>query len=176
MTSETLFQIVLAIGAALALWNKQRRAAAKKAGPARVSGNDEAMEAERRRRVQEDIRRKIAQRAARPAPLEAREEASQPPMVAEPTEPFTNGGPGRAPAGAFSPAGAAKFAPVAAPPGGPQPFSPIAASPFRKDLPPAPPAPTPDWLVELRDPSGVRRAILLREILSPPVGLKGSGR
>ena len=30
------------------------------------------------------------------------------------------------------------------------------------------------WLAELRDPSGVRRAILLREILGPPISLKTS--
>ena len=28
------------------------------------------------------------------------------------------------------------------------------------------------WLAELREPAGVRRAILLREILGPPVGLR----
>jgi hypothetical protein len=38
----------------------------------------------------------------------------------------------------------------------------------------APPGADParDWLSELRETSGARRAIVLREILGPPVGLK----
>jgi hypothetical protein len=165
MNSETLFQIVLAVAAAFALWNKQRRSAAKKAEPARVSREGDAMEAERRRRVQEDIRRKIAQRAARPNPPASGEAPPEPPVAAERFNPVA--------AGRAGPIGAGKLESVSAP--GRQPaaaVSPIEASPFRRDLAPAPPAPPPDWLVELRDHSGVRRAILLREILSPPVGLR----
>lgn len=43
---------------------------------------------------------------------------------------------------------------------------------------PAPSAPAVSpagWLGELRDPRGLRRAIVLREILGPPVGLRQSG-
>jgi hypothetical protein len=116
--------------------------------------------------VQEDIRKKIAQRAFRanqpPADLrnERRAQRDEPAESSAATEvlpPFV--------AGKNDPISVAPSRPAGSP-------SPIEASPFRRDLPPAPPAPPPDWLMELRDHAGVRRAILLREILSPPVGLR----
>ncbi len=51
-------------------------------------------------------------------------------------------------------------------------LSPIEASPFRKDIAPPVHAQGRDWLAELRQRPEARRAILLREILGPPVGLR----
>jgi len=147
MTPEAVLRILLVFGALLALWNKQRRAAARaaEARPAPVAHED-AMEAERTRRVQEEIRRKIAQRTAvapprRPAP---------PPVVA-------------APAPAFAAAPPLQAA---------SPLSAAEASPFRADTQPAAHPQGRDWQGELRQRTEARRAIVLREILGPPVGLR----
>jgi len=144
MTPEAIFRTAVPLLAVLAaIWSNRRRAAGRAAVPPPVHAADDAMEAERTRRVQEDIRRKIAQRAARaaaPAP-------APPPVVAR---------------GAPEPA--ARPQPAAAP-------SPIEATSLCRDPAPAA-APKRDWLSDLRDRPGARRAILLREILGPPVGLR----
>jgi len=145
MTSDSIFRTVVAlIVTALAIWSNRRRAGARTAVPPSAPVREDPMEAERTRRVQEDIRRKIAQRAARAAP---------PVIAAARTEP-----PAPPPSAAMAPP--------------PAPVSPIEASPFRRDPAPAVAPPRRDWLAELRERQGARRAIVLREILGTPVGLR----
>jgi hypothetical protein len=130
-----VFQILVAVAAVIALWAKQRREAARSRseGPAApAAGQADAMEEERTRRVQEEIRRKIAQRNAGPEEAPVLAEATPPPPPPVPARPA----PAPAPAAvrAVEPAG--------------------------------------DWLAELRGTQGARRAMVLREILGPPVGLR----
>jgi len=147
--------------------NKDKSAAASKSAPA---GGDEA---ERTRKVQETIRRKIAERRAAIPPL----------------DPF--GGPGGRLRRLMDQPNVVPVRPVAVPPPMPderalldsearlaaqvrqvqdvQQMAPaaVAAAPAGVLQPPVSP-----WLLELREPSGIRRAIILREILGAPVGLR----
>jgi hypothetical protein len=147
VTPGTLLQILIALGVILSLWNKQRQAAARARGEGRPAGRPDPLEEERTRRVQEEIRRKIADR-------NAWEEARR----AEPPQP-------------------GEAAPVEAEPEpepaaeAPRPVPAPQVPPERWDPPPAA-APPRDWLGDLRETQGARRAIILREILGPPVGLR----
>ncbi len=149
-----VFQILVAVAAVLALWVKQRREAARSRGEApgaTGSGRPDPTEEERTRRVQEEIRRKIAQRNAWQA---AREDA--PPVMTD--EPAV--------ASDSEPEGVQSL------PDAPRMFARAQALPPRAEPPPAPAAPAGDWLAELRGTQGARRAMVLREILGPPVGLR----
>jgi hypothetical protein len=145
-----VFQILVAVAAVLALWVKQRRESARSRGErpgAAGSGQPDPTEEERTRRVQEEIRRKIAQRNAWQV---AREEA--PPVMTE--EPPVEEGPVEVPVLREAPQ------------------IPIQAQAPAYRAEPAPAAPADDWLTELRGTQGARRAMVLREILGPPVGLR----
>jgi len=181
---------LLPIGLALAAWAAATWAKLKKKpeGTPAAAGEDE-----RTRRVQEEVRRKIAERRGR------RTELDEPPVRAAPAgsavdrewrgrrgefrpiDPF--GGPPRP-----------RLWPAAPPAGVPLPPDDAMAKRERQERIVAPvPAPEPaaartsagpvpgpaaqdpvisPWLAQLREPSGVRRAIILREILGTPVGLR----
>lgn len=113
----------------------------------------------RSRRVREEILRKIAERRAgawTPQPASVREErvAPEPPSIAEAAP--------EAIRRAAEPAAAARL--VMAPPGGPPAVAPaggaqgLSAGAF--------------WLDDLRSRDNARRAILVREILGPPIALR----
>ena len=188
MTPEAIFKILLGFGAVVVLWSRQRRAAAsaaaaKAAPPARGDAEEE----ERTRRVQEEIRRKIALRQAQ-GQRQARDPGGWEPPASGPSR-VPAARPGTAvpqpPIAALAPAPSNPDTPVLPSPrqarglpadpglspmaGG---LSPIEASPFRKDIAPSVHAQGRDWLAELRQRPEARRAILLREILGPPVGLR----
>lgn len=177
---------------AAAVWFLNRTAAAKRKAAARpgesipaqpagdgasAGASAEEEEAERTRRVQEEIRRKIA---ARRAPAPSRAASFEPPRIEEEPEPF--------PPSPASVQGremeevllrqqglekelraleAGRAATVAAakrgagfPPG-------AGASAAHSSA-----AASNPWLAELRNPAGVRRAVVLREILGAPVSLR----
>lgn len=139
-----LFRVIKSSGDA------SRRAQAKPAEPAPAATLAELAreEEERTRRVREEIRRKIAERrAGSGVPPRVFEEKWRPiPPAAEPEAP---------PAPAEMPA---------------------AAAAFQASAIPAVAAPGPSagvlWLEELRTRDSARRAILVREILGPPVALR----
>jgi hypothetical protein len=169
---QLLVVIVAGIAWALKLVGKASSAAARKAGPSVEGERREAEEAEeaarrsvedeeRARRVREEILRKIAERRAQatgappPAPPRVRRVPPpiEPPRVTViPVEAVASRAP--APPTFVSPLPAARPPPasIAAMAHGPAPVSP--------------------WLEELRTPDAARRAILLREILGPPVALR----
>jgi hypothetical protein len=183
---HNLLPIALALAAwAAATWSKLK----KKQSAAPPSAPDEA---ERTRRVQEEVRRKIAERRGRPAAEAAARPAGDKPTMEDrwrgflerggpvPTlDPF--GGPTRrtarsAPAPEPIPAGGLDDPAVlerqrwlAAQARDLKPAAPLPAFGTALDAQPLVVSP---WLAELREPAGVRRAIVLREILSPPVGLR----
>ncbi len=146
--------------------NKDKSAAASKSAPA---GGDEA---ERTRKVQETIRRKIAERRAAIPPLDPfggpggrlRRLMDQPnvvPVRPDPAPPMAGeraliDGEARLAAQVRQVQAVQQMAP-----------GPVAAAPAGVLQPPVSP-----WLLELREPSGIRRAIILREILGTPVGLR----
>jgi hypothetical protein len=169
------------------------RKAVKGAGPSGPEGD--SGEAERTRRVQEEIRRKIAERRAGAAPGQP----SARPGV-EPAPPIAAARPAAPPpvpwGGIFEPdaaeARAADLEAVlsrqrglgermrqldsaslaaSAEAGG---YSAGGAAAMRARLEPATPvsAPPSPWLLELRERQGARRAIVLREILGQPVALR----
>jgi hypothetical protein len=128
-------------------------------GAARRAMEDE----ERAQRVREDILRRIAERRARAEegvpPARARPERVLPPPLA-PARMAREAEP------VFPPAPSPPLetrAPAMIP--GRQPAAAVGAGP------PGPPAGI-LWLDELRSPETVRRAILLREILGPPIALR----
>jgi C4-dicarboxylate-specific signal transduction histidine kinase len=195
-------QIIIAVAAAIAYWLNQRRQARAEDQPASPRQASDAEEhAQRTRRVQEEIRRKIAERrgevlpppAAAPAAPRERLPKLLPPLNVPPLEPF--GGPRHRRTDATPP-------PVTVPPrdeaaeraalerqtrlaeqlraleaarqaelrragelAARQRAEPVAAA--------APRGPRADWREDLRDPEAMRRAIVLREILGKPVGLRG---
>jgi hypothetical protein len=194
---HNLLPIGLALAAwAAATWSKLKKKSSTAAAP-------EGEEAERTRRIQEDVRRKIAERRSRYAQEE--EEPAAPPPVAparsamgegwrgllerergpRPLDPF--GGPNRRavkaapapvplPARAASPddseirerqrwLAAAQTRDLKA--DGPRFAADAAAAPLAAPAPVVSP-----WLEALREPGSVRRAIVLREILGAPVGLR----
>jgi len=159
--AHNLLPIALALAAwAAATWSKLKKRQATAAPPA-------VDESERTRRVQEEVRRKIAERRAAIPPI----------------DPF--GGPSRR---VVKPA----LAPVPVPPA-PRDDSEVlerqrwlaeqasvldaasrrsAAGVAQAALTTPLPVIVSPWLAELREPASFRRAILLREILGPPVGLR----
>lgn len=191
-------QIVIAIAAALAVWLKQalkqsgaaRDDDADEAGGAGYSGRnaDDSRDEDRARRIREEIRRKIAERAGG-APVRIPEPAPAPPPLFR-----SESGAPRPTAAPFSrreePESDRAMAAVmerqqrlreqmeelertrqrerlAAP--ATAAVSPL--NPVAKNDGAAPRAPS--WLREdLRNKDGLRRAIVLREVLGPPVGLR----
>jgi hypothetical protein len=164
--------LLLFLGWVVATWRKMAKKNAAAPPPARAALDED----ERTRRVKEEVRRKIAERQATRAPA--------PPAARQETPPETR----RLPGGVTE-----IFAPVDA---DAPPAVDYAAERMRQErlgkeiaaieagLPPpiashqayAPPSAVPPpplgWLAALRDPLDVRRAIILREILGPPVGLR----
>lgn len=196
-------QIIIAVAAAIAYWLNQRRQAQMGEGdedertesPMR-DFNADPEEAERTRRIQEEIRRKIAERAGggpiqvpppapEPPPL-FRTETSAPRPVASPlpqreftrqaeSPPMAQPPPFQATAAAIlerqrqleeqmreleaaRKAAQRKAAAVAAQAVA---FAPASTTERRGDL-----------LADLRGAGNLRRAIVLREVLGPPVGLR----
>ena len=171
---------------AAAVWLLNRIGAAQKKNAARPGpakpAESEAEEAERTRRVQEEVRRRIAERRA----LAQSEAAPAAPAMPEPFEPPRIGEeapPAEAVAApeydeeavlarqrnlesqlvALEAAKAAALAQAKAAAAAPRPGS---RGPARS------PATAYALLADLQDPSAVRRAIVLREILGAPVGLR----
>jgi hypothetical protein len=185
---------VLAILFVAVAWLAQKlglakdRKAVKSAGPPGPEGD--SGEAERTRRVQEEVRRKIAERraGAAPAPPIMAPRPSAPPplpwsdvfersgepraeeLPAHSTDledvPARQRGLGEkmrqlesassaasAEAGGYSAGGAAAMLAQL------EPAMPVSPPPFA-------------WLSELRERQGARRAMVLREVLGPPVGLR----
>jgi hypothetical protein len=154
-----------------------RKKMAQKNAPAPPSASPARDEDERTRRVKEEVRRKIAERQAAkaaPARREIPPEAARPPtrrLAGGVTEVFVPAN-GEAPAVDYSAEQARQerlskeMAVIDA--GLPPPI----ASHQAYAPPPASPPPALGWLAALRDPLNVRRAIILREVLGPPVGLR----
>jgi hypothetical protein len=156
-----------------------RTSASRAAGAPPESGRPEAEgpddhtrqvaeDEERTRRVREDILRKIAERRARaavappPATLRVERVPPEPPPVVA-AAPYAGRGPAEA---------AAATPPAQAP-------VPGVIGRLPSPLPAAPLAPSVQgpsigalWLEELRGRENVRRAILVREILGPPLALR----
>jgi hypothetical protein len=153
-----LLQILIAVAAVIAIWKKQRRASARSRGEGPAAARADPDEEERTRRVQAEIRRKIAQRGAwEDARADRAPPVAEPPPVAD-----------EAPSAVSLPmADGVPDLPVA-----PVPATFIQAVPASWEPEPASIAPTVDWLAELRYQRGVRRAMVLREILGPPVALR----
>jgi hypothetical protein len=163
---------LLFLGWVVATWRKMAKKNAAAPPPARVALDED----ERTRRVKEEVRRKIAERqAARaPAPAAARQEI--PPETRRPaggvTETFIPPEADAPPAVDYRAEQARQerlakeMAAIEA--GLPPPI----ATHQAYAPPPASPPPVLGWLAGLRDPLEVRRAIVLREILGPPVGLR----
>jgi hypothetical protein len=142
--------------AALVGWIIQRmNAAKKKADPARRQAEaDAASEEERTRRVQEAVQRRIAERRGGLQP--ARVPVPPRPIVVLPAEP---------------PPELEELVQVVRPVELPKPPSLAMAGPKPPvmNTPPIPLAPVHPIVEELRQPESARRAILLREILGPPI-------
>jgi hypothetical protein len=131
-------------------------APAERAGPVEMGLSDE----ERALLVRREILQKRAQRqagAAAPARAPDVRRAPAPPALAR--GPATAGGAPAAFPGALAPSSPPSRGPSAAAPSG---------------APAAEPVPSPGsvWLEELRNRDSVRRAVILREILGQPVGLR----
>ncbi|MGD1032221.1 MAG: hypothetical protein ABSA05_13890 [Opitutaceae bacterium] len=179
-------------------WLAQRLGLAKNKGAATGAGREEAPaaddEAERTRRVQEEVRRKISERRAGAAPVPP---ASR--SAGEPAPPIVAPRPVAYPAGGrwdeiFRPRMAEIPVPPEAPPdrqsdiekrmiqlesaslaasaeaGGTSGHNPAPLSSQTGTAAPLNPAYA--WLSQLREPQGARRAIVFREVLGPPVGLR----
>ena len=192
--------IILALAAAFAAWLKQR--ASKK--PARRSEGD-STEEERTRRVQEEIRRKIAQRRAEgtAAPERVTREREAEPVGQQPeVEPVETSEAPETPIPPVDPFGGkdawSKWRdrrPLAEPPV-PAVSEPALATAVAPPISvPLDPRPTPSaaigapspilaqphpvvspWVSELGGPGGLRKAVVWREILGPPVALRRPGQ
>jgi hypothetical protein len=164
---------LLFVGWLASTWKKIGQQKTARRPPTRAAAD----EAERTRRVQAEVRRRIAERQGAPPPV-----ASAPrPEPAPPVTRRLDGGVTEV----FEPAPAAMPPAVdysaeqarqerltkelAAIEAGLPP--PIASHQAYAPAPASPP-PVQGWLVALRDPVNVRRAIILREVLGPPVGLR----
>jgi hypothetical protein len=142
----------------VATWKKLSKPGGGKAAPAAAAAD----ETERTRRVQEEVRRKIAERRAGfPPPSAAPPRVAPrvvPPMEDVPADELAEGRERqRKLLEQIRALDAGRTAAPVAPVSGP---SATAASPAS------------DWLAELREPANARRAIVWREILGPPVGLR----
>jgi hypothetical protein len=135
-------------------------------GKSEAAGRDLEDE-ERARRVREEILRKIAERragagAAQPARARTERQAQGPPAI-----------PKAAPASSrVSTVGTAAAVAPAAPQAAQTPMAPRSASAVSSAGVMAGPTPGSLWLDELRSRDSARRAILVREILGPPVALR----
>jgi hypothetical protein len=189
-------QIIIAVAAAIAYWLNQRRQAKAEDQPASPRQASDAEEhAERTRRVQEEIRRKIAERRGEilppstsvPAAPRERRPKLLPPLNVPPLEPF--GGPRhRRPEPPTPPVDdAAERAALERQARLAEQLRALEAArqaeqrraaeiAVRRAQPVAAAGPRDaraDWRDKLRDPGELRRAIVLREILGQPVGLRG---
>ncbi|MFA5056647.1 MAG: hypothetical protein WC485_00915 [Opitutaceae bacterium] len=170
---QVLFAIAIAVVAILQKLKRSRAEEATGEAPA-----VDPQEAERTRRIQEEIRRRIMERRglapAAPAPPEMEEIPAPPPMmeevrpyVVEPPLPFLE-----------MPAAPDRAAELARQQQMLQQLRELESArsmlPAAAVAPGGSPASAPaNWLhAELRQPSGLRRAVILREILGPPVGLQ----
>lgn len=199
-------QILLGIAAAIAYYLNRRRAAAANAEaerPAQAGGQVSDEQAERTRRVQEEIRRKIAERrgTAREAADRQPTRERVPPLVrptqVPPLDPF--GGPMRRIVRKIEEAAAALEQRVEDPEAAAAKTAELArqaklaeqlreleaaraaherraaeitlAKKKRAETRPVP-AVFGDVRAVLRDPREIRRAVILREVLGPPVGLR----
>lgn len=195
-------QIVIAVAAAIAYWLNQRRQGQvgdgeedDRAESPRRDFNADPEEAERTRRIQEEIRRKIAERAgggpitvpppaAEPPPL-FRTESSAPRPVAAPLPPreFTRQvePPPRVQPPPFQASAAAilerqreleeQMRELEAARKAAQRKAAAVAAQAVAFAPPAP-AERGRLLADLRGAANLRHAIVLREVLGPPVGLR----
>jgi hypothetical protein len=219
--SENIF-VVLAIAGAIATWLNQRRRAKQGLPPVDEDGQplpgnrptqasfEETDDAERTRRIQEEIRRKIAERrgesgppAAPPEPpvtipAPVRREATPPPVFHDPVQEMMKEMQNRFSPGPDAPAPAEPPIESAQAAGERETLTrqreleeklqaleaqqrtaqqraaeikatDAAAATGRES---ASRAAADRWLTELRDPQTARRAIVLREILGTPVGLR----
>ena len=139
---------------------------AREAGRLEANGRDPD-EAQRTRRVREDILRKTAERRPGAEPPPRVREIRPAPAAPAIAGAASSGNRGTS-QGAAATGSAVVQAPVAGPFGG-TPFAPP-ASPLSGGVP----MPTAGslWLDELRTRDSARRAILVREILGPPVALR----
>lgn len=181
-------QIVIAIAAAVAYWLNQARKGAASGDEADegsafpAPGVDDGAEAERARRIREEIRRKIAERARgmppalEPAPPSLyREEPMAPPPMTVPTPMPSAPAPRddwqmamvlerqqklREQMEALERARRLEAA---------QPAMPVmpAAPAIASSLPVGS-----SWRSDLKSKAGLRRAVVLREVLGPPVSLR----
>lgn len=170
--SGDIWWLVLAAGA----WLVQRIQAAQKKAAATRPGADAAEdEAARTRRVQAEVRRRIAERRSAPPPAPPPFDGGEippEPVMEAPIE----AAPGRV---------AIERRPTAPPGGWDADLATVAANQRAAMVVPrgssaeTAAAQTAElngraalWLAELRNPATVRRAVLLREILGPPIGLR----
>jgi hypothetical protein len=198
-------QVIIAVAGAIAYWLVQRQRAKQglpptdedgrvipsAAAPTTVTDIDEA---ERTRRIQEEIRRKIAERRSGTpttprepptvVPAPARTEATPPPVFPEPMQEMMRELQKR-----FAPEPSApapepeidreavarqrdldeKFQALEAAKRAAQKRAAIIAE---AEVVASTPSMSDTWITDLRDPQNIRRAIILREILGPPVGLR----
>jgi hypothetical protein len=152
-----LFKLIARASAAArnAARGPQEAAQPVSGGPG-TAGAADAEDEERTRRVREDILRRIAERraaagAAQAAGARAEPPRPRPPPAAKAPQPAASA-PAQAPIAAFE-------LPVAPPAG---PLAAAVAAPPAGAL----------WLEELRSRDAARRAILVREILGPPLALR----
>jgi hypothetical protein len=163
---------LLFIGWLVATWRKIAKRNAAAPPPARAAIDED----ERTRRVKEEVRRKIAERQAERTPAAAAARQEIPPetrrLAGGATEVFVPADVSAPPPVDYQAEQARQerlgkeIAAIEA--GLPPPI----ATHQAYAPPPASPPPVLGWLAGLRDPLEVRRAIVLREILGPPVGLR----
>jgi hypothetical protein len=145
--------------------NAPRPARPQESDAAEAAARRAMEDEERAQRVREDIQRRIAERQARaegglrPASVRP-ERVSPPPLV--PARMFREAEP-VIPSAAFPPV--ETRAPAMVPGRPPAAAAAVGAGPLG-------PPPGVLWLDELRSPETARRAILLREILGPPIALR----
>ena len=82
-------QVVIVIASAFAWWLNKRRedAALDKETPPKNLSNEDYAEVERRRKIQEEIRRKIAERRGEAAPVSPQDRSRPAPQSTQPVEP-----------------------------------------------------------------------------------------
>jgi hypothetical protein len=197
-------QLLIGAAAAIAYYlNRRRTSADGAARPAQARGPDSEEQAERTRRVQEVIRRKIAERRGRAPDVVERRTARErmPPLVrptqVPPLDPF--GGPMRRIIRKIEDAAAKLDQPIDNPEAGAKTSelvrqaklaeqlrelevarvaqerraAEIALVKIKRRAETRPmPAVFGDVRAVLRDPRELRRAVILREVLGPPVGLR----
>jgi|SRR5665213_3087893 len=140
---------VVFLGWLAATWKKLAKQSAPPRAPVRPAGDEE----ERTRRIKEEVRRKIVERRGAPAPTSA-----PAPLPAPAGDYLAEQARQERLAKEMAAIEAGLPPPIAAH----QPYAPSSSSP----------APALGWLEALRDPLNVRRAIVLREVLGPPMGLR----